>query len=153
MRLLPGSEERQLNNHAKGSRASMKGQLKLLLIGLLAAAAFATHAASLCAVVEAPYFSRLPGATGPEGKPDGQLKKGQHYAVSGVKGDWAMIELDERSAWTSSKNFGTTGPCAPKPITKQSKASRCACGSGNACVGPRGGKYCMTANGNKQYVK
>lgn len=29
----------------------------------------------------------------------------------------------------------------------------CACGSGNICTGPRGGRYCLTASGNKNYQK
>lgn len=27
----------------------------------------------------------------------------------------------------------------------------CPCGSGRICVGPRGGRYCMTSGGNKRY--
>lgn len=29
----------------------------------------------------------------------------------------------------------------------------CACGTGNICTGPRGGRYCMTASGNKNYQR
>lgn len=41
----------------------------------------------------------------------------------------------------------TATPKATKP------ASRCACGSGKACVGPRGGRYCITTTGRKSYLK
>lgn len=27
----------------------------------------------------------------------------------------------------------------------------CACGSGNVCVGKRGGRYCITPNGGRRY--
>lgn len=29
----------------------------------------------------------------------------------------------------------------------------CACGTGNICTGPRGGRYCTTGSGNKRYLK
>lgn len=32
-----------------------------------------------------------------------------------------------------------------------SSASACPCGSGKVCVGPRGGRYCLTPSGNKRY--
>ncbi len=30
-------------------------------------------------------------------------------------------------------------------------ASRCGCGSGTVCRGPRGGRYCITRGGKKRY--
>lgn len=27
----------------------------------------------------------------------------------------------------------------------------CSCSGGNVCIGPRGGRYCITAGGNKRY--
>ena len=30
-------------------------------------------------------------------------------------------------------------------------SSDCPCGSANVCVGPRGGRYCLTSSGNKRY--
>ncbi len=30
-------------------------------------------------------------------------------------------------------------------------SSNCPCSSGNICIGPRGGRYCITSGGNKRY--
>lgn len=35
----------------------------------------------------------------------------------------------------------------------KSAAGDCSCRSGNVCVGPRGGRYCLTDSGNKSYLK
>ena len=32
-----------------------------------------------------------------------------------------------------------------------SSTSDCSCSGGNVCIGPRGGRYCITAGGNKRY--
>jgi hypothetical protein len=32
-----------------------------------------------------------------------------------------------------------------------SSSGSCPCGSGHICVGPRGGRYCITSGGNKRY--
>lgn len=31
--------------------------------------------------------------------------------------------------------------------------SSCSCRSGNICIGPRGGQYCLSDNGSKSYVR
>lgn len=49
----------------------------------------------------------------------------------------------------------------PKATTRSAKASSgggysepdCSCGGGNFCYGPRGGHYCITSGGHKDYVK
>lgn len=40
-------------------------------------------------------------------------------------------------AWTGSR--GTTN------------SGQCPCNGGDVCVGPRGGRYCITSSGNKRY--
>jgi len=30
-------------------------------------------------------------------------------------------------------------------------SGECPCNGGNVCVGPRGGRYCITSSGNKRY--
>ncbi|NOW46684.1 putative membrane protein [Novosphingobium sp. SG751A] len=33
----------------------------------------------------------------------------------------------------------------------ESSTGSCPCNGGNVCVGPRGGRYCITSGGNKRY--
>lgn len=54
-------------------------------------------------------------------------------------------------------------PVAPTTMKRGSKKARkpavrpytpagyCPCSSGNICIGPRGGRYCITSGGNKRY--
>jgi hypothetical protein len=39
----------------------------------------------------------------------------------------------------------------PRRSTGLSSGGSCPCGSGNICIGPRGGRYCITSGGNKRY--
>jgi hypothetical protein len=40
---------------------------------------------------------------------------------------------------------------SPRRSSGLYSAGSCACGSGNVCTGPRGGRYCITSGGNKRY--
>lgn len=48
-------------------------------------------------------------------------------------------------------------PKAASPLKAAPKADKgadvvgCPCGSGQVCIGPRGGRYCITSGGNKRY--
>lgn len=44
-----------------------------------------------------------------------------------------------RRGWSSSGTRGTT------------ESGDCPCNGGRVCVGPRGGRYCITRGGNKRY--
>lgn len=35
--------------------------------------------------------------------------------------------------------------------TRGTTEGACPCNGGNVCVGPRGGRYCITSGGNKRY--
>jgi hypothetical protein len=51
----------------------------------------------------------------------------------------------------------TVRPRSSTPISRPRRstglygAGSCPCGSGNICIGPRGGRYCITSGGNKRY--
>jgi hypothetical protein len=54
-----------------------------------------------------------------------------------------------------------TGSAQPTPLVtgparvsgpRAQTSSSCPCGGGHVCVGPRGGRYCITAGGNKRYI-
>jgi hypothetical protein len=44
-----------------------------------------------------------------------------------------------------------TAHAATKADTRD--AALCPCSSGDYCKGPRGGRYCVSKNGNKRYFK
>ena len=54
---------------------------------------------------------------------------------------------------TSGRRSRARGLAGGLPSTKSEANSGegCACGSGKVCVGPRGGRYCITSSGRKRY--
>ncbi|WP_260986421.1 hypothetical protein [Bordetella genomosp. 13] len=44
----------------------------------------------------------------------------------------------------------SAGPPAPKA---SAAGEGCSCGDNRFCTGPRGGQYCVTANGSKRYLR
>ena len=42
---------------------------------------------------------------------------------------------------------------SPKKAPKHAVTSTCPCSGAHVCVGPRGGRYCITAGGKKRYMK
>lgn len=104
----------------------------------------------------------------PAGKVISTLKRGDKIQVFGWRDDWARVSPDGQPArWLSSKSLcdavhcyvisrpETTRPArlSPQPIPRQtpSYGSSCPCSSGTVCIGPRGGRYCITSGGNKRY--
>ncbi|MBX8556751.1 SH3 domain-containing protein [Pseudomonas cichorii] len=101
----------------------------------------------------------------PGGKVVSKLKRGEKVQVFETKNDWARISTDGQSSkWLSSKSLCSGPGCyivsKPKPVTQPLQPARqripaygsyCPCSSGNVCVGPRGGRYCITSGGNKRY--
>src|SRR3546814_15705665 len=47
--------------------------------------------------------------------------------------------------------LGLRNKARSQPLLKS--ADGCQCGSGNYCVGPRGGVYCLTPGGSKSYKR
>ena len=52
---------------------------------------------------------------------------------------------------TCSAGDGARQSLVPKKTTEAQGA--CPCSSGRLCTGPRGGRYCLTASGNKSYQR
>lgn len=84
-----------------------------------------------------------------------------NYPCSGSKGG---VSHCEGTTWAC--NDGTTSGskrnCSathgnrsgtPQRATGGGVASECPCSGGTFCTGPRGGKYCVTAGGNKSYKR
>jgi len=101
----------------------------------------------------------------PDGKVISKLKRGEKVQVFETRKEWARISIDgQPSKWLSSKSLCSGSGCSvvlkSKPITQPTQPTRqqtpaygssCPCSSGNVCIGPRGGRYCITSGGNKRY--
>lgn len=101
----------------------------------------------------------------PGGKTISTLKRGDKIQVFEKKNDWVRISIDGQPArWLSSKSLCSGSNCyvpskskpSPSPVQPTRKqtpeyGSSCPCSSGNICIGPRGGRYCITSGGNKRY--
>ena len=110
----------------------------------------------------------------PNGTVVGSASPGTAVVVNDEQDGWANVETDRRSAlWVSSRLLCAGAGCwhadsgyqrnataltpkqsRPYSLPRQSLApspGACPCsGSGN-CIGPRGGRYCITSGGNKRY--
>ncbi len=108
----------------------------------------------------------------PDGTVVGAASPGTAVVVNREQDGWANVETDRRSAlWVSSGLLCTGAGCWRTDSGHQRKATAltpsrlhalprqslapssgaCPCsGSGN-CIGPRGGRYCITSGGNKRY--
>ncbi|WP_080557788.1 SH3 domain-containing protein [Pseudomonas putida] len=101
----------------------------------------------------------------PGGKVISSLKRGEKVQVYEQKAEWARISLDgQPQRWISYKNLCSGSNCfftpqpkrerpAPQPVRSSTPeyGSSCPCSSGRVCIGPRGGRYCITSGGNKRY--
>lgn len=101
----------------------------------------------------------------PSGKVVSKLKRGEKVQVFETRNEWARISIGGQSPkWLSSKSLCSGSGCyvapkprpsaqPPQPARQQTPAygSSCPCSSGNVCIGPRGGRYCITSGGNKRY--
>lgn len=101
----------------------------------------------------------------PSGKVISKLKRGDKVQVFETRNEWARISTDgQPSKWLSSKSLCNGSGCyvvsKPRPLTQPAEPARqqipaygssCPCSSGNVCIGPRGGRYCITSGGNKRY--
>jgi len=93
------------------------------------------------------------------------LKRGEKVQVYEQKQEWARISLDgQPERWISYKNLCSGSNCfvtpqprrerpAPQPVRSSTPeyGSSCPCSTGRVCIGPRGGRYCITSGGNKRY--
>lgn len=150
----------------------------ILLVSLLLAISNAATSASLCAIKEGPAYQTWPVAEQKLPLPTSRLVSGLLYKVSQEKSDWVQVRISNLPVWAERQLFAPrshcniiTQPSARKvasakrgamhtrppasksqstvPITRST--SGCSCGSGHVCIGPRGGRYCITSGGNKRY--
>ena len=104
------------------------------------------------------------------------LKRGEQILVSEQSGGWSHATGGGRDCWISSalltsdppelalRTPGAGAPAAgflssdratrrsaPRSRPRSSYDSGCPCSGNRVCIGPRGGRYCITSGGNKRY--
>lgn len=143
--------------------------MRSTLLGLLMfSACNVGFAKELCAVESGETFASRPSDSQPAKKSPLRIQKGKSYDVGPAKDGWATVTSGGQEVWArpwlfaSSCNPATGGSAkvgspkgqssaAPRKNLSSSPSSGCPCGGGNVCVGPRGGRYCITSGGNKRY--
>lgn len=101
--------------------------------------------------------------------------------VIGQSGTWSKLRRPSGYCWVASSylasapvpaaqslfsdngssSYASTGNRVSRPKTRSSKSKprnsgyyldgSCPCSGSNVCIGPRGGRYCITSGGNKRY--
>lgn len=88
--------------------------------------------------------------------------------VKETSSGWSLIERTAADCWASSQHLNDYPPPArvtPSPLYSSPSRStpartskprqyydgNCPCSGRNVCIGPRGGRYCITSGGNKRY--
>lgn len=106
-----------------------------------------------------------------------RLAIGEHIVPARRQGGWAEVRANGATCWVSTSLLSNAAPHAAVPARhsasldqlvaatpRRSRQSRpastrsraagggaCPCSGRNVCVGPRGGRYCITSGGNKRY--
>jgi Protein of unknown function (DUF4236)/Bacterial SH3 domain len=99
------------------------------------------------------------------------LRSGERVRVVKTENGWKQVVKDGITFWILAKQLSATatphatlGTAQNPPLPNRKSAVRpqkkkrqpssavgCSCSSTRVCTGPRGGRYCLTANGNKVY--
>jgi len=83
-----------------------------------------------------------------------RLPLGSNAEVIARSGEWMKVQTTEGEAWVSSAYTSRYRP-PPRPrYTPQPRRmynGSCPCSGSHVCIGPRGGRYCITSGGNKRY--
>ena len=110
--------------------------------------------------------ARLNERSQPSGAIVGKLSRGDSVSVYERQGGWARISPQgAEPRWVSNSLLCSGSDCAspaPRPArsgwpteSKRSKTryvdDNCPCSGGRVCIGPRGGRFCITSGGNKRY--
>jgi len=91
-----------------------------------------------------------------------KLSNGQRLQVVGRSGKWLKVMSGATSMWILSSYVSSSRGAAARPLyskphlTKPSSravhaGSTCPCSESQVCIGPRGGRYCITSVGAKRY--
>jgi hypothetical protein len=90
-----------------------------------------------------------------------KLDHGQSASVVDRSGEWLKVATTAGAVWIASQHVGSSPPPRPQPVySTPSRSSpargnyrddNCPCSGSRVCIGPRGGRYCITSGGNKRY--
>lgn len=99
-----------------------------------------------------------------------RLHSGQPLRVVDTKGDWLKVAQGAALFWIMRSHVSGVAPVASQapqslmaPAAKHSRSAKhstqrrnfsddtCPCSGSHICIGPRGGRYCITSGGNKRY--
>lgn len=96
----------------------------------------------------------------------GKLAGGDSVAIYERRGNWVRVSPEGSPArWVSSKLLCSGAGCyrqsesrpssraisTPRPARSNYSDGSCPCSGSRVCIGPRGGRYCITSGGNKRY--
>lgn len=96
----------------------------------------------------------------------GGLRQGQAVRVVEAQGDWLKVAQGAALFWIASSFVSSDRPVQPlmtMPPTSRGQSGNpsrrrsgysgggCPCSGRQVCIGPRGGRYCITSGGNKRY--
>lgn len=92
-----------------------------------------------------------------------KLSRGSSARVIDRSGKWLKVAAGATAVWIASSHVSSSRPSAPQPLyssTRSKSGNRssgsyyggsCPCSGSRVCIGPRGGRYCITSGGNKRY--
>ena len=141
--------------------------VRLFFAVLLACAWVIAPAGQQCALSDGDTYVALPKDAPMPALGAIQIKKGEVYEVGPLMSGWIGVQEKNEFAWARATMFAYScasasggavkGGIAPRPTHRgndpqpSQSALGCPCGGGRVCVGPRGGRYCITSGGNKRY--
>lgn len=139
-----------------------------------------TGAAQAFSNFEAAYVtaSSLNARSAPasDGEVQDKLSRNEAVMIVSRSGEWLQINRGGRKLWVSAKHVSSSPPARPQGLFSSTKSqssrsrgtsrpakhhssrparlyndSGCPCSGRLVCIGPRGGRYCITSGGNKRY--
>ncbi len=95
-----------------------------------------------------------------------KLDRGREVSVEKTSHKWSRLKSPD--CWVLSRYLANYRPATlytpsrsstkkgsssrtSRPTYNRSNASGCPCSGNRVCIGPRGGRYCITSGGNKRY--
>lgn len=97
----------------------------------------------------------------------GKFARGQRLEVRQRSGDWLKVVQGATVAWIAASHVSQSAPVQSllsenrpsgrsqsrnaKPRPARFSGGSCPCSGDRVCIGPRGGRYCITSGGNKRY--
>ena len=127
-----------------------------------------------CAAHDGPTYKSMPIISAKAELAPEEVRAGTVYEVEEQRLEWNRVRSGRNSVWARAGLFSNLRTCpsaASAVAAEKSVASRkvipaaahapqksahqqhtgCSCGSGQVCIGPRGGRYCITSSGGKRY--